>query len=347
MNALKAAVWISKLEDRRDALRLRLHTMGIKALFNKDEQESIIPQRLSLKALPAYLKEKALSGLLFLASLPVLLLALLRPKSLIGGLFLAVLLFVSIGLLLVALISGSMYYYLSQPVDETQRQYYLNKHQQRIAITLRDDNNDLIGALPPPNRNDANAMGALAVKTVPPLLWELLKAPADSALNFDPQHASFWSLYKQIIQLKDTSYKGINLTALYQGKPYSSLLQHIAHSLRGTQVNPIQAQGFIDHLMTSKESLHIARHLFPYLAQNNGQEFKRWSVMHAPSLAAKNDVYGLTAIAATLFGKKAERLNAAQQALLVTAYHQRTPMAVLFTSDSPIIEAIMRCKVCG
>lgn len=338
MNALKAAVWISKLEDRRDALRLRLHTMGVKAFFNKDEQESVTPQRLSWKTLPAYLKEKALSGLLLLASLPVLLLGLLRPKSIIGGLFLAFFLLVGMVLLVVALISGSMYYYLSQPVDETQRQYYLNKHQQRIAITLHDNNNDLIGALPPPTQSDGNSTGALMVKTVPPVLWELLKAPADNALQFDNQPVGFWSLYKSIIQFKDTSYKGINLTAPYQGKPYASLLQHMAHSLHSTQPRVMQQQGFVGRLLNSKASLHMARHLYPYLAQNNGEAFKRWSAIHAPLLAANNDVYGLAAIAATLFGKKVERLTVGQQALLATAYHQQTPLAMLFTTREETTE---------
>jgi hypothetical protein len=335
MDALKAAVWSSKLEDRRDALRLRLHTMGIKELLNKDEKKSVKAKRLSLDTLPTYLKEKALSGLLFLASTPALFVSLLRPTSILGGLFLAILIIIGIGLLLVALLSGSMYYYLAQPVDEEQRQYYLNLHQQHIALTLHDENNDLIGALPPlASGIDNNARGALSVKTVPPVFWELIKAPVDSTLSFKTQQPHFWTLYKQIIQFKDATYKGVNLAAPYQATPYQSLLQHIASSLRSQNSTSNTTQGFINRVLNNKETLHIARHLFPYLAQNNGKAFKRWSAMHAPLLAANDDVYGLTAIAATLFGKKVTRLNSGQQALLATAYHQQTSMALLFTAKA-------------
>ncbi len=340
MDALKAAVWSSKLEDRRDALRLRLHTMGIKALLNKDEQESVKPKRLRLATLPTYLKEKLVSGLLFLISIPALFASLLHPKSLLGGLFLAALIIMSAGLLLVAILSGSMYYYLSQPVDEKQRHAYLNQHQQHIALTLHDDNNDLIGAFPPLANATDDATGALSVKTVPSVFWALLKAPADKTLSFDTQQPHFWTLYKQIIQFKEASYKGINLAAPYQATPYPSLLQHIARNLRSQNSTNNIPQGFIDRLLSNKETLQIARHLFPYLAQNNGKEFKRWSAMHAPSLAANNDVYGLTAIAATLFGKKATALNAGQQALLATAYHQQTPMALLFTAKAKTRQAL-------
>ena len=80
MNALKAAIWVSKIEDRRDALRLRFHTMGVKALLNNDEQESIKPQRLTLATLPDYLKEKGLSGLLYIASTPVIISSWFNPS---------------------------------------------------------------------------------------------------------------------------------------------------------------------------------------------------------------------------------------------------------------------------
>jgi len=336
MDALKAAVWASKLEDQRDALRLRLHTMGIKALLNKDEQDNSKPKRLNLTVLPTYLKEKLLSGLLFLVSTPTVFTSLFHPKSLLGGLLLATTLMIIAGLLLVVLLSGSMYYYLSQPVDEKQRQYYLNQHQQRIALTLHDANNDLIGALPPPISTDDNVKGALSVKTVPPVFWALIKAPADKTLSFAVQHTDFWTLYKKIIQFKDAVYKGVNLAAPYQATSPPSLLQRIGNSLQSSTNNTLNTQGFIDRLLNNKKTLHIARHLFPYLAQNNGKAFKRWAAMHAPSLAANNDVYGLTAIAATLFGRKVTALNAGQQALLATAYHQQTHMALLFTAKAKI-----------
>lgn len=342
MDALKAAVWVSKLEDRRDALRLRLHTMGIKKLLDKDESSPVNPKRLNRETLPAYVKEKSLSGLLFLISIPMGLVGLLRPKSLMGGLLLAALVLIGIGLLLVALISGSMYYYLSQPVDEQQRQYYLAQHQQRIALTVHDERNELIGALPPPANNENDLRGALSVKSVPPIFWDLIKAPVDQALTFAPQQPSFWTLYKNIIQFKDASYKGINLAATYQATSSQSLLQHIAYSLQGHSTHQGNQQRLLERWTSNKEALHIARHLFPYLAQNDGKEFKRWSAMHAPSLSAKDDVYGLVSIAATLFGKTVTRLTAGQQAILATAYHQQTSMAELLTAKAKTRQTIWK-----
>ena len=334
MNALKAAIWVSKIEDRRDALRLRFHTMGVKALLNNDEQESIKPQRLTLATLPDYLKEKGLSGLLYIASTPVIISSWFKPKSVVGGVFLFLFLLISIGFLLMAVISGGMYYYLSKPVDEQQLQRYLTQHRQSIAVSVHDKHNQLIGALPPLSNEYHNETGALYVKTVPPIYWNLVKALTNNTLSFQQQHPSFWSLYKKIIQFKNASYKGVNLTAPYQLKKQNdALIMRIAKGLQGSYgEGNTQGQGIFGHFSKSKETLRVARHLYPYLAQNKGAEFKRWSAMHAPFFSAKNDVYGLAAITATLFGKTPEQLNAGQQALLATAYYQQTNMALLFST---------------
>lgn len=333
MNALKAAVWVSKIEDRRDALRLRFHTMGVKALLNHDDQESIKPQRLTLATLPDYLKEKGLSGLLYVASTPAIIASWFKPRSILGALLLLFFLLVIGGLLLMALISGGMYYYLSQPVDEQQLQHYLKQHHQQIAISVHDKNNQLIGSLSPLGSDYKNETGALYVKTVPSLYWELIKAPSDKNLSFKQQQPNFWSLYKKIIQFKDASYKGVNLTAPYQlGKNNDALIMRIAKGLQGSYGKQQRTQSILERFFKSQQTLGVARHLYPYLAQNKGAEFKRWSAMHAPLLSAKNDVYGLGAISATLFGKIPEQLNAGQQALLATAYHQQTKMALLFST---------------
>jgi hypothetical protein len=332
MDALKAAIWVSKIEDRRDALRLRFHTMGVKAILNQDEQESIKPPRLTLATLPIYLKEKGLSGLLYVASIPAIFVSWFKPKSIIGGLLLITFVLAIIALLAIAIISGGMYYYLSQPVDEQQLQHYLKQHRQSIAISLYDKNNYLIGALPPLASDYDNQVGALYVKTVPALYWQLIKAPNDKTLSFEEQQPSFWSLYKKIILFKDAVYKGVNLTATYQLGPHNdALIMRIAKGLQGGYGANKGKQSFTDHWFKSKATLRVARHLYPYLAQNNGEEFKRWSAMHAPLFSAKNDVYGLTAIAATLFGKTEEHLSTGQQAVLATAYHQKTKMAYLFS----------------
>jgi hypothetical protein len=332
MNALKAAVWVSKIEDRRDALRLRFHTMGVKALLNYDDQESIKPQRLTFATLPDYLKEKGLSGLLYIASTPAIIASWFKPKSIFGALLLFIFLLIVIALFLMALISGGMYYYLSQPVDEHQLQRYLKQHQQSIAISVHDKNNQLIGALSPLASDYKNQTGALYVKTVPPLYWALIKAPNDKNLSFEQQQPSFWSLYKKIIRFQDASYKGVNLSASYQlGQHNDALIMRIAKGLQGGDFHQ-QKQSIIERFFKGQETLGVARHLYPYLSQNNGAEFKRWSAMHAPLLSAKNDVYGLGAISVTLFGKIPEQLTAGQQAVLATAYYQKTKMALLFST---------------
>lgn len=337
MDALKAAIWVSNIEDRRDALRLRFHTMGVKAMLNQDEQESIKPPRLTLATLPIYLKEKGLSALLYIISMPAVFASWFKPKSVIGGLLLIVFVLTIIGLLSVATISGGMYYYLSQPVDEQQLQHYLKQHRQSIAISLHDKNNHLIGALPPLASDYDNQVGALYVKTVPPLYWQLIKAPNDKTLSFEQQQPSFWSLYKKIIRFKEAIYKGVNLTATYQLGPHNdALIMRIAKGLQGGSGANNSTQSFTDRWFKSEGTLRVARHLYPYLAQNKGEEFKRWSAMHAPLFSAKNDVYGLTAIAATLFGKTPEHLSTGQQAVLATAYSQQTKMAYLFSTKAKL-----------
>ena len=328
MNALKAANKVSKIEDKNDSLRLRLHR--VTSLLNLNEQEGIKLQYLTLANLPDYLKEKSLSGLLYLVSVPAMIVSWLRPKSLLGTLFLAVFLLMSTGLLLIGLISGGMYYYLSQPVDEQQLQGYLTQHRQSIAISVHGKQNQLLGALPPLNNHYKNEIGTLYIQSVPPLFWELIKAPNDKNLSFEELQPSFWALYKKIIQFKDASYKGVNLSAPYQlGKSNDALIMRIAKGLQGSSVT--KNKSVSERFFGNTETLRVARHLYPYLAQNKGEEFKRWSAMHIPLFAAKDDVYGLVAIAATLFGKTAEQLNLGQQAVLATAYHHQIKMDLLFS----------------
>ncbi|MCK5813628.1 MAG: hypothetical protein KAH03_05190 [Cocleimonas sp.] len=334
MNNLKGAVWISKEEDRRDALRLRVHTTGVKAFWNRDDQEGTQPpQRLTFLTLPLYLRERGLSVLLYLASIPSLFASWFKPKSLFGALLLVAFLVIGIGLFAIAIISGSMYYYLSQPVDQQQLQSYLKQHRQSIAISLHDESNHLIGALPPLVNDYNNETGALYVKNVPPLYWNLTKALSDKTLSFTQQDPSFWSLYKKIIRLQNASYKGVNLTAPYQlGAQGDALIMRIAKGLKGNYANKnTQSQSLIERFDKTKKTLQVARHLYPYLAQNNGEEFKRWSAMHIPLFSAKEDIYGLAAISETLFGKSPEQLNTGQQALLATAYYQQTNMSLLFS----------------
>ncbi|MCK5810390.1 MAG: hypothetical protein KAH00_04835, partial [Cocleimonas sp.] len=171
MDALKAAIWVSKTEDKQDALRLRFH----RSRLNTNEQESVKLQRLTLATLPDYLKEKGLSGVLHMVSIPAMISSLFKPKSLLGGFFLILFVLMSLGLSVMAVISGGMYYYLSKPVDQQILQGFIAQHQQSIAVSVYDKNDQLVGALPPLMSQYGNEVGALYVKKVPPLYWELIK----------------------------------------------------------------------------------------------------------------------------------------------------------------------------
>ena len=65
-----------------------------------------------------------------------------------------------------------------------------------------------------------------------------------------------------------------------------------------------------------------ARDLFPYLAENNGREFKRWVAMHAPFVGSvgANGLYGLQATAAIMFGDRPKQLNRAEQSFIAASY---------------------------
>jgi hypothetical protein len=331
MNIIKAAYKVSKIEDQHDSLRLRTH--AVTSMLNLNEQEGIRLKYLTVANFPDYVKEKSLSVLLYLVSIPALMVSWFKPKSFLGGVFLLTFLLISIGLLLVGVVSGSMYYYLSLPVDEQQLQHYLTQHRQHIAIRVYDEQNQLLGALPPLSSEYNDQVGALYVKSVPSLYWQLIKSPSDKNLSFT-QQPSFWSLYKKIIQFSDAYYKGVNLSAPYQAKKqYETLMTRIAKDL---QSNTKNNQGLSEYFFGNNGTLQIARNLYPYLAQNKGEEFKRWTAMHAPLFSAKNDVYGLSAIALSLFGKTPEQLNAGQQALLATSYHQQTKMALLFSTKADV-----------
>ncbi len=238
---------------------------------------------------------------------------------------------ISLGSLFILLfIVYGTYFYLSGDVDKKILNHYLSLHRYRTAIAIRDNKNNLIGTIPsplePPTKNFAQNQreGALYVETIPPVFWDVLKAREDQHLDFDYSQISFGD----IITFKKRSYKGIDIFAV----PYrflSSQGEAGGSGLINIMIKNIYGQGYFAEkygkgwwgkFRRKFYEFQGARHIFPYLAKNDGIEFRRWSAMHAPLLVAEGSVYGIQAVSATVFGKKPKDLSDGEQAILAAAY---------------------------
>ena len=268
------------------------------------------------------------------------------PTSLMGWVKFSLLSLLLIGIVSIA----GLFTYLSYAPDAKILQQTIKLHQFRTAVAMRDAQGHLIGALASPKAapndqiNHQQRQGALYVDKVPTVFWDVLIAREDRALDFDFQDTS---LLDMLIGEK-ASYKGINFASLvkrpiesqFKGNDLaggSALINLIIKNLYGVryfnQTNT--SLPLLSSLQRKWEELRGARHLFPYLAQNKGEEFKRWIAMHAPLLAAGDDVYGIRSAAATLFGKRPEDLSDAEQAVLAAAYHRGVRFQPLSADAKP------------
>jgi membrane peptidoglycan carboxypeptidase len=255
------------------------------------------------------------------------------PTSLMGWAKFSLLGILLFGVLAIA----GLFTYLSYEVDAKILQQYIQTHQFRTAVAMRDPQGHLIGALPSPKTapndklNQQQRQGALYVDEVPAVFWDVLTAREDRGLDFDFKNTSLLD----ILTGEKASYKGINFASLLK-RPIesqlkgndlaggSALINLIIKNLYGiryfNQTNT--SLPLLSSLQRKLEELRGARHLFPYLAKHNGEEFKRWIAMHAPLLSAGDDVYGIRSAAATLFGQRPQDLSDAEQAVLAAAYHR-------------------------
>ncbi|WP_020560019.1 transglycosylase domain-containing protein [Thiofilum flexile] len=235
--------------------------------------------------------------------------------------------------------------YLSSPPNEANKKFLLKLHQYRTAIAVRDTKNNLIGIMPsnkksPDNFIDHDKDGeykislnrpeSLYVDEIPDFFWRVLKQREGRNISFNNS-----SLH---------SYKGIDLVSSLKiliGKGGgSSPMNLITKTLYGSSYFEIERNrskecGFplnkSAKLCRKLVEYRSAKDLFPYLAKNDGQEFKRWSAMHVPIITGVHgDLIGIQAASAVLFGKKPSDLNLAQQAILAAAYYQ----PLLFRGDS-------------
>jgi membrane peptidoglycan carboxypeptidase len=233
-----------------------------------------------------------------------------------------------IPVLLIFVFLYGMYFYLSSSVDNNILDFYVDLHKYRTAIAIRDRDNNLIGTipnpLPPPNKdlNSENTReGVLYVEDIPPIFWDFLMAREDRYLDFKNSEPKFWDLI-----FKKRSYKGINLMSIIHRVSQSqgggsSLINLIIKNIYGQRYFKNKyGDTFLGKFIRKFYEFQGARHLFPYLATNEGIEFKRWISMHVPLLVAQGDVYGIQAFSATIFGKKPTKLTKGEQAILAAAY---------------------------
>lgn len=364
MNTINTGVEFYKAVQRRDIMKFRLYQLGLlesyyylKASRKKLLKMDFNPQQLNIATLikgmakiPLVFFEIIFLGLLFwlgfiFKSLPLAIKNTL-PVSLLGWIkFFLLSVFIGTVFLL-----ASLFTYLSYEPDVKVLQEYIQTHHFRTAVAMRDPQGHLIGALPSPKSSPNNKIshkqrqGALYVDKVPAVFWDVLTAREDRALDFDFQNTSL----VDVLTGKKASYKGINFAALIK-RPIesqlkgndlaggSALMNLIIKNLYGIRYfNEMDSpMHFVSSLKRKFAEIRGARHLFPYLAQHNGEEFKRWIAMHAPLLSAGDDVYGIRSASATLFGKRPDELSDAEQAVLAAAYHRGVRFQPLSADEKP------------
>jgi len=364
MNTINTGVEFYKAVQRRDVMRFRLYQLGLLESYRdlKASRKKLLEMNFDFKQfnaasllkgianIPLVFFEIVFLGLLFwlgfiFKSLPSAIKNTL-PASLLGWIK-----FFLLSVFIGAVLSlASLFTYLSYDPDVKVLQEYIQTHHFRTAVAMRDPQGHLIGALPSPKPSPNNKIshdqrqGALYVDIVPDVFWDVLTAREDRALDFDFQNTSL----VDVLTGKKASYKGINFASLIK-RPIesqlkgndlaggSALINLIIKNLYG--IRYFNEMDTPIHLLSSLNrkfaEIRGARHLFPYLAQHNGEEFKRWIAMHAPLLSAGDDVYGIRSASATLFGKRPHELSDAEQAVLAAAYHRGVRFQPLSADEKP------------
>ena len=223
-----------------------------------------------------------------------------------------------------------LYGYLSgQPNPETLA-YYKSLHQQHTATALLGRDSNIIGVIINPLSTVAHrSYGRLYVEMVPPVYWDVLDYQTGRQLEFDYQQTQLID----VITLKQTHYKGVSLTYFLDLiNPFSkidrpSLIDQLADNLNRYQSNSSDhCPKYLNWLCRARSSIHFAKHTFPYLSQNKGAEFKRWTAIHGSLSGFKGDIGGLRAAAEVVFNKKPEQLDNGEQALLAMAQLVNVPL---------------------
>jgi len=91
--------------------------------------------------------------------------------------------------------------------------------------------------------------------------------------------------------------------------------------------------GPFNRLCNTLSSIRLARHAFPYLAQNKGAEFKRWVAIHGSLRGYGDDIKGVRTVANVVFKKLPEQLSNAEQSVMAIAQLQAQPLLALENWD--------------
>ncbi|RVU83783.1 hypothetical protein EOL70_13225 [Leucothrix sargassi] len=228
---------------------------------------------------------------------------------------------------------ASLYGYLSGEPDPKLLAYYQALHQTHTATAILGQRGSLIGAMSHPEKPEA-AQSGLYTEMVPPVYWDILDYKTGRQLDFDYQETSLADL----LFFRKVAYKGVAITDIVSAfNPFSdstskSLLTQLSVSLNDQQAG--SCLGAFNSLCKTLSSIRLARHAFPYLAQNRGAEFKRWVAIHGDLRGYEDDVKGVRTVANVVFDKLPEQLSNAEQSLMALAQLESTPLLSLESWDA-------------
>lgn len=230
---------------------------------------------------------------------------------------------VKLVVVLAVLSVAGLYGYLSGDANPEMLARYQQLHQQHTATALLDSQGRLVGAMPNPQRQN-NDPGSLSIELVPPVYWDVLDHQTGRQIDWNYQDIGV----SDLLFWHQQHYKGIATTDVVSSlnpfsEPNNSLVKRLSNALQSDGDADSRCFGWFSDLCNTLSAVRLAKHTFPYLARNNGSEFKRWTAMHNALSGESGDVRGLRATAETVFSKRPEQLSNAEQALLAMAQLER------------------------
>ncbi|PWQ98894.1 hypothetical protein [Leucothrix arctica] len=245
---------------------------------------------------------------------------------------------VKLVIVLAVLSVASLYGYLSGEPDARLLAHYQSLHQTHTATAVLGQRGSLIGAMTHPKAAEGTESG-LYTEMVPPVYWDILDYKTGRKLDFSYQDTSL----SDLLFLRKSNYKGAAVSDImtafnpFDESEKESLLSQLSKTLNDQK--EAGCFGLFDRLCNTLSSIRLARHTFPYLAQNNGAEFKRWVAIHGPLRGHGDDLKGLRTVADVVFKKLPEQLSNAEQSIMAIAQLQAQPLLDLENWDDLIQQA--------
>jgi hypothetical protein len=239
---------------------------------------------------------------------------------------------VKLVIVLAVLSVASLYGYLSGEPDAKMLAHYQSLHQTHTATALLGQRGSLIGAMANPKAVSETESG-LYTEMVPPVYWDILDYKTGRQLDFDYKDTTL----SDLLFLRKSAYKGVAVTDVVAAfNPFNetaekSLLGQLSEALNDQKDNA--CFGPFSRLCNTLSSIRLARHTFPYLAQNKGAEFKRWVAIHGALRGSGDDLKGVRTVADVVFEKLPEQLSNAEQAVMAIAQLKEQPLLALENWD--------------